>query len=420
MLNYWDNSNKITTKGLQVQTFTSIVRTYNLQPVYEARRIATKSYSYIGMDEAAARACQAAKLAQYTRVFTRWTNENGTYYTIPRTEEKCVAAVSLDCDDADVWSVLIDVNEEQVQYGRDVIPPFDTSLDYDEDAPSGAYLRISSAYREQGKFCLAYEQSGIKNFAKANLVVENSADKTTWTAATPSAHTDGLITFNAQAWENKWYRLRWGDTIISNMCAPADIEHARSLSLTEIGYNTAFGAWVVGYSQDFANFDKNRLSVHAASIGGAFTDITDQCRISGPTVVTPYTSDSASFRIYVAYDGVTSNTLVAYNPAYDTGDGSFELQFSVCTYRSSSADWYVRSDFTFNIADFDTSLVTAKYSTDGGTWSDISLYEKDVVSSTVSLTLLLSQAGKYYVKFFYNGTQASNAITVEAEAEASE
>ena len=73
----WSDANKITTKALQIQYTGVFHKMYLGQPVYEFHRLATKEYQYVGMTEAAAKACQEAKLAQYTRTFILWNNENG-------------------------------------------------------------------------------------------------------------------------------------------------------------------------------------------------------------------------------------------------------------------------------------------------------------------------------------------------------
>lgn len=65
----WSNANKITTNALQIQYTGTYTKTYHGLQIYEFHRLATKEYSYVGMTEAAAKACQDAKLAQYTRKF---------------------------------------------------------------------------------------------------------------------------------------------------------------------------------------------------------------------------------------------------------------------------------------------------------------------------------------------------------------
>lgn len=66
----WSDANKITSRELQIQYTSSYSGMYYGSPCYEFHRIATKEYRYVGMTEAAAKACQDAKLAQYTRLFT--------------------------------------------------------------------------------------------------------------------------------------------------------------------------------------------------------------------------------------------------------------------------------------------------------------------------------------------------------------
>ena len=111
----WSNKNKITTKSLQIQYTGAFAgwRMYNDTPwyrVYEFHRLATKEYQYVGMTEAAAKACQDAKLAQYTRKFTQWYTSEGVYAA--NTQFLCVANVTMDSDEDGLWTVNISVSED--------------------------------------------------------------------------------------------------------------------------------------------------------------------------------------------------------------------------------------------------------------------------------------------------------------------
>lgn len=191
----WSNENKITTKSLQIQYTGSYTKTYAGNRIYEFHRLASKDYEYVGMTEAAAKACQDAKLNQYTRKFVEWYNQNGNMSRIR--EFKCVADVSMDSDGDGLWTVSISVNEDQRQYFPAVdvndIPYslFDTTLDYDEEPAEGGYLRMSTVWRENQRLYIAYQQD-IAGFDRANLVAQNSTDNgTTWTNLTPSSSTAG-------------------------------------------------------------------------------------------------------------------------------------------------------------------------------------------------------------------------------------
>ena len=191
----WSNENKITTKSLQIQYTGSYTKTYAGNRIYEFHRLASKEYEYVGMTEAAAKACQDAKLNQYTRKFVEWYNQNGNMSRIR--EFKCVADVSMDSDGDGLWTVSISVNEDQRQYFPAVdvndIPYglFDTTLDYDEEPAEGGYLRMSTVWRENQRLYIAYQQD-IAGFDRANLVAQNSTDNgATWTNLTPSSSTAG-------------------------------------------------------------------------------------------------------------------------------------------------------------------------------------------------------------------------------------
>jgi hypothetical protein len=178
--------------------------------------------------------------------------------------------------------------------------------------PAGACLCITSAYRESGKFLLAYVHD-VPNFTAANLVVENSSDKSTWTVVTPSAKTDSLITFNVTAWENKWYRLRWGTGLVSNTAAPPDINHARSLVLGMPEPNITSGGtyWNIPFTQDFANFNPLGLKLFAEKDGAGIFSFTDiDVRGNVMQVLDPGLADESLWiKFYATYDGVTSNSV---------------------------------------------------------------------------------------------------------------
>lgn len=106
----WSDANKITTKALQIQYVGTFHKRYWGEPVYEFHRIATKEYKYIGMTEAAAKKCQEDKLAQYTRTFIQWNNENGNVRWVRNFI--CVANVTMDSDGDGLWTVSISVNED--------------------------------------------------------------------------------------------------------------------------------------------------------------------------------------------------------------------------------------------------------------------------------------------------------------------
>ena len=187
------------------------------------------------MTEAAAKACQDAKLDQYTRRFVEWYNQNGNMSRIR--EFKCVADVSMDSDGDGLWTVSISVNEDQRQYFPAVdvnnIPYnlFDTTLDYDEEPAEGGYLRMSTVWRENQRLYIAYQED-IAGFDRANLVAQNSTDNgATWTNLTPTSSTAGQMYFNSGAWSQGLVRLKYGDTIFSNIEATPANSYSNSLEL---------------------------------------------------------------------------------------------------------------------------------------------------------------------------------------------
>ena len=79
----------------------------------------TKDYMYVGMDRATAKACMAAKRAQYLRTFYTWTFTNGRWERNldPRaTYKQSVATVRAERLTGSMWNVRIQVDETCVAY----------------------------------------------------------------------------------------------------------------------------------------------------------------------------------------------------------------------------------------------------------------------------------------------------------------
>ena len=421
MLNYWAKKNKVTTKALQVQYVSSFSRRYHSVDVYESHRIVTKSYSYIGMTEAAAKACQAAKLAQYTRTFIQWYNANGVWKGSSNQKIQCVANVSMNQDDGGLWSVSIDVNEDQQQYSTWIpidYDLFDYSLDYDEDTPAGEMLCISNVWRADSKLHVAYVQD-ISGFSTTSALfhVEQSTDGgTTWTAATPSSSTAGLLTFVADTWTPGLIRLRWGDSVLSNAePTPAD-QYANTLTLYTPAYSS--GAWRMRYAQDIRDFSPSSIVVFASTDGGAtWTDITESCTVTDRIIVTPHTEQSyrCSYRISCASadSGIVS---IPYDPSGDTGDGSISV-YGAANHALIDA----KTDSTFwrltlcPSGAFVNAKLAVKYSEDGYTWSDAALdFTPDGGSKYTGTVVVDAQipSGKRYCKCVYDGVQASDVFVL--------
>lgn len=110
--------------------------------LYEVARYATKSYAYVGLTKAAAKACRDSKIAKYTRVHLDDTEWDST--SIWDESRNCGAAVEISSVGSS-YKVSIEVNETDVLYFA--ARPTDNietvfarrlgSLDYDEgDVPT--------------------------------------------------------------------------------------------------------------------------------------------------------------------------------------------------------------------------------------------------------------------------------------------
>lgn len=314
LINFWSDANKVTHCGLQVQWTMTQVGYVSGNPWYEFHRIATKSYSYVGMNETTARACVDAKQAQYTRTFTQWYTERGAMYK-PTKISKCVANVVLRHDAGNMWSVDIDVNEDQIQYyweaGSFHVGLFDLTMDYDESPTVGDYLRISNTWRELNRLYVQYQQS-ISGFDRTSpkFVVQNSTDGgSTWTAITPTSSTDGQMYFNNGVWSAGLVRVLW-DGMASNVVATPTSQYSNTITLRN-PYLQPVGTdewvWETIALPDFANFDPSAIYVLSRSTSaGSMANITSQCFIDG-TIIQPPGSPGDVFQLQLQYKGIYSN-----------------------------------------------------------------------------------------------------------------
>jgi hypothetical protein len=311
---YWSDENKVTHRGLQVQWLSSVVGYRYALPIYQFQRIATKSYSYVGMNEATAKACQDAKLAQYTRNLRQWYTDRGVYKPMDKTV--CVASVTMSHDAGGMWSVDIDVNEDQTQYYDSAVAPdwlFDLSLDYDESTPSGSFLRVSNVWRENNRLYLRYQQS-IHGFDRTSskFVAQNSTDGgASWTAITPASSTEGQMYFTASAWDSGLVRVSW-DGMPSNSAETPTTQYGDTLHLGNpyiqvVGTDEA--TWRVQFIPDFANFNAANMTIETrATSADSWADITAQCIISGDRIVLPGARTDI-FQVRATYSGVTSSVV---------------------------------------------------------------------------------------------------------------
>lgn len=416
--NYWSEQNKVTHRALQVQWLMSVVRTGITSQIREYHRIATKSYSYVGMNEATAKACQEAKLDQYTRTFVQWCNDFGSIVMLE--SRRCVANVVMSHGDGGLWNVDIDVNEDQMQYANSVSPNipyymFDLSFDYDESPPDGVYLRVADVYRESAKLYVAYEQA-IPGFDRTSnkFHVEYSANGgDTWAEATPSSSSSGLVVFNSGAWNVGMYRVRWDD-VASNGVATPTTQYSRTLTLGEPTY---YGAWRMAYTQDFANFDPAELTVQSRTPTQVeWTDITGQCSITLDSVTVITAAETAELYFRISYDGVTSDAVhTPYNPENDKGDGSMLLLGAYRQPSEASSFWTFMIDYSQDSVSGD--LFSIKCSEDGMAWSDGTITPITTSNGRVFGTFGWSGHAQYYAKVFYDGVQVTDAFLLPYRGE---
>ena len=142
LLSSYSDYNKVTSTALKVQyavepdryEYTGWVEdperdvsswvTYD-RPYYRVTRYATKSYSYVGMDEATAISCQNAKVSQYTRSFSRVTQVEVPEPDLPdhtqtvlstETTRECRSDIAAQHVDGHMWNVVINVNENDEKF----------------------------------------------------------------------------------------------------------------------------------------------------------------------------------------------------------------------------------------------------------------------------------------------------------------
>lgn len=105
MFDTHSDTNKVTRNGLLVR--------YSVVPngsYKECTRTATMSYSYVGMTEAAAKACADEKIAKYTRRFARIASATTCDFVT-----ECKTDISLTHGEGCLWNVELSVNETDVK-----------------------------------------------------------------------------------------------------------------------------------------------------------------------------------------------------------------------------------------------------------------------------------------------------------------
>lgn len=103
LLTSYGDSNKVTEELLNVSYNSVVVASGEEATIRRFVRLATKRYSYVGMDLATARQCMAAKTAQYTYTRANYSKDGDT-------EKVLGAAVQAVKESAHMWRVDITVN----------------------------------------------------------------------------------------------------------------------------------------------------------------------------------------------------------------------------------------------------------------------------------------------------------------------
>lgn len=122
MLNYYDDRNKEEDSLLDDQITMEIDSRWGLTTDrynWKITRRRTKEYKYVGMDRATAKACVAAKRAQYLRTFYTWTFTNGRWVQnrdAASMYKQSVANIKPQRMTGSMWNVVIQVDETCICY----------------------------------------------------------------------------------------------------------------------------------------------------------------------------------------------------------------------------------------------------------------------------------------------------------------
>lgn len=119
LLNYYDARNKEEEQLLDeelttaVDSYDTTRHTYN----YKITRHRTKTYRYVGMDRATAKACAAEKKALYTRTFHTWVFNDGRWSVATGGDYTSQVATAVPQRiGGDMWNVEIHVDETCIAY----------------------------------------------------------------------------------------------------------------------------------------------------------------------------------------------------------------------------------------------------------------------------------------------------------------
>lgn len=413
LLHFYGQKNQVTSQALAVSYTSQIKKRGAYGDLYEYHRIASKSYSFVGMDERTARACRDAKEAQYTRTFRQYRSETGAL--LDTQLHLCVASVQMAHDDGGMWHVDITVAEDQVQfvYGWElniVGQLFDTSLDYDEPAEvPGMFLQIDRL--ERGATVMTgFYRADAPGFDRLSndFKVMRSDDGKSWTEDAAAVKTaEGQFTV-ATAGAGKLYMLTWKGERSNVIADPsAGWDYTGTLGPL-VFFNGMF--WRAAYSFDVPNFDRTKLIVYIQrSTDSSWKDVTLDCEIrSGMIYFSNMTSATSVFKAKLYYSGdggiATNEQQTPYNPDADVGDGS--LLVTGCFEESPAGS--MRYDLNCLWKTSGEINPSAKMSSDGAAWS--------VVSTTYNdnnlVVRLNTQDYPTYLKVFNGGVQASNVLVL--------
>lgn len=421
LLHSYGLHNQVTSQALSISYTSRAAKWVASQADYlfEIHRIASKVYSFVGMDERTARACRDAKETQYTRDITSYRNENGAVSF--RKTRVCTATIAMTHDDAGMWHVDVTVNEDQVQYGfgwelNTVYQFFDTTFNYDEPAViPGAFVQLDRLERDARNITGHYrvDADGFDRIS-GDFAVLKSADGKTWAEDADAVKTnEGYFTTPVDG-AGQFYCIAWKG-LLSNSLAAFEDGYDFTGTLGPLVYvsNTC---WRVTYKIDVPDFDREKVIVWLKRATDAeWQDITTDCDVrNGMIYLAKMTDARAMFAVKLYYSGnggiPTNESKTPYDPSADLGDGS--LLVTGCFEESPAGSMRYELNCLWQMSgEIDPSV---KMSSDGVAWFAVdSIYNDD------NLVVRLNTADyPTYIKVFNGGAQCSNVITLPFRGEA--
>lgn len=338
-LHYWANENKVTDEPLQVRYTAKYGGSLGGRKLegkaYEYHRYATKVYRYVGMDERTARACAEAKLAQYTRARFFWFWDTDMTLNFSR-EIKTGATVKARHTEGHLWSVEINVNEDDVYYSPlwidDIAAAgvFDSG-DYDEDAAAGAVLVAKACYwlssTPHNQLWISYS-ADIDGFNRANLAMQYTVNGRDWIDFFPqisaSEFDDGVwcigfdsvdLASNAYA-----YRIKYGDVVSNYAIVPgASSVYSGAITLAAPEYTNGF--WRIAYQQDVQGFSATTAALEQSSDGSTWT-VAPSYYVTAAQINTGDSAETSTAVRYwrLKFGSSTSNAVSVASTAVETNE----------------------------------------------------------------------------------------------------